>query len=109
MVTGRAVSSHAAGTRGAARIATVSVSGGLGLGAGAEHPLYWMLTLAGLVIVALGVVVLVICICNERSERLYRWARLILGREEPKSPQGSRGGRTDPPMPLGAVPDHAST
>lgn len=72
-----------------ARVATASCSGSLGLSVGIEHPVYGMLILAGLVIAALAVVVLAVCLSDGRSDRLFRWARLILGREEPKSPHGT--------------------
>jgi hypothetical protein len=89
MVSRRASSSRAAGTMVAARVAAASGSGGLGMSVGVEHPMCGLLALAGLVIVVLAFVVLAVCLRDERSERLYRWARLILGREEPKSPQGT--------------------
>jgi hypothetical protein len=82
----RTISSRATGTMVFARIAAASGSGGLGLSVGVEHPMYGVLGLAGLSAVVLAFVVLAVCLPDERSERLYRWARLILGREEPKEP-----------------------
>lgn len=89
-MSGRAISSRATGAMVAARVAAASGSGGLGVSVGVAHPVYGVLTLAGFVIAVLAFVVLAVCLRDERSERLYRWARLILGREEPKSPQGAR-------------------
>lgn len=89
-MSGRAISSRATGIMVAARIAAASGSGGLGMSVGVEHPLCGVLTLVGLVIVVLAFVVLAVCLPDERSERLYRWARLILSCEEPRSPQETR-------------------
>ena len=80
-------SQRSANTVVAARIATASCSGGFGLSAGVEHPVYGMLAIAGLVIAAVVFMVLAVCLSDRRSERLFRWARLILGREEPEKPR----------------------
>ncbi len=87
-MSGRTISSRATGTMVVTRIMAASGGGGLGLSAGVAHPMYWVLGLAGLSAIALIIVVLAVCLPDERSERLYRWARLILGREEPDSPPG---------------------
>jgi hypothetical protein len=86
LVTGNTNPSYATRALIVARVATASCSGGLGLGTGVEHPMDGMFALAGLVIVALAFVVLAVCLGDRPSERLFRWVRLILGREEPPNP-----------------------
>lgn len=87
-MSGRAVSSRAAGTKAATWIAAASGGGVLGMSVGVEHPMCGVLALAEAMIAGLALVVLAVCLPEKRSDRLYRWARLILGREEPPSPTG---------------------
>ena len=87
-VTGRTSPSRTNRNRVCTRIAVACCASGLGLGTGAAHPLYGMLTAVMLLLPATVLVVLAVCLPDERSDRLYRWGRLLLGREEPPSPAG---------------------
>jgi hypothetical protein len=75
------------GTGAIARTAAVSCGGSLGMSVGITHPLYGVLTITLALLASIAILVLAVCLPH--SERLYRWGRLILGREEPPSLPGA--------------------
>jgi hypothetical protein len=77
------------GTRAIARTAAVSCGSSLGMSVGITHPLYGVLTITLALLASIAILVLAVCLPDKHSERLYRWGRLILGREEPPSLPGA--------------------
>lgn len=76
--------------RALAKVGTVCFAGGTGLGSSVSHPLYGVVELSALTFPVIMVLMLAVCLPDDRSERLYRWGRLLLGRSEPSAFSGSR-------------------
>ena len=77
-------------TRGRARFARISAlgyAGGIGLGSSLGNPKYGMIQIIALLAAAILVLTIAVCLPEQRSERLYRWGRLLLGRSEPPTPE----------------------
>ncbi len=93
------------GTRAIARTAAVSCGGSVGMSVGITHPLYGVLTITLALLATIAILVLAVCLPDKHSERLYRWGRLILGREEPPSLPGAyEATRNQALRPIGALP-----
>ncbi len=99
---------RATGTRAIARTAAVSCGGSVGMSVGITHPLYVVLTITLALLATIATLVFVVCLPDKHSERLYRWGRLILGREEPPSLPGAyEATRDQAPRPISALPGAA--
>ena len=93
------------GTWAIARTAAASCGGSVGMSVGITHPLYGVLAITLTLFATIAILVLAVCLSDKHSERLYRWGRLILGREEPQSLPGAyEATRNQTLRPIGDLP-----